>query len=232
MMIRIWEGNITKIWDAVQFCRLIDNLFFWARHCLKPKITQYLSQWRLRYCPDTPNTNSRLEKDIKTADIVYRIQDRLSSLGIAPNEDIQALVQQAVILQEVWGTTNENDKLNPKADDEMKNAEAASVLKHPKGRFAEVTLSHQKQSEKGIEQRVGPKSQEERGQNGGSTSETNVQSTTQSSRPHNDLVVQPDSSSKCETTVVIVPEKSGLSSKEEQTAAEEPRGQYSMKFSF
>ena len=57
-MISIWEGTITKIWDAIQFCRIIDNLFFWAQHCLKPKVTQYLSQWRLRYCPDVPKIYS------------------------------------------------------------------------------------------------------------------------------------------------------------------------------
>jgi hypothetical protein len=111
-MISIWEGKINKIWDAIQFCRIIDNLFFWAHNCLKPKITQYLSQWRLRYCPDVPNIYSLLEKDTRTAEIVHRIQDHLSSLGLSSNEDLPALVRQAVVLQEVVRSSNKEVKVD------------------------------------------------------------------------------------------------------------------------
>jgi hypothetical protein len=73
-MISIWEGTITKIWDAIQFCRIIDNLFFWAQHRLKPKVTQHLSQWRLRYCPDVPKIYSLLEMDTRTAEIIHQFK--------------------------------------------------------------------------------------------------------------------------------------------------------------
>jgi hypothetical protein len=217
-MIRIWEGDVTKIWGAIQFCRIIDNLFFWAQQCLKPKVTQYLSQWILRYCPDSPNVNSRLEKDVTTADMVHRIQDRLSSLGIPPNNDTKTLVQQAVILQEAWAISKEKHQLNSRADEEKKDAEPISLTKHYKKRDVEVTPSHQKQDERGIEQTGRLESQEKQDENRNSTSTTNLSSKFQSSQP------LPQSSSKSETTVVTTLEKSGESGKEGSAAAVELRG--------
>jgi hypothetical protein len=81
-------------------------------------VTHYLDQWRLRYCPDVPNLNSRLEKDPKTAQLVHRIQDRLSSLRISPNDNLQDLIQQAVILQEVVTSDVEKREPLPRINDE------------------------------------------------------------------------------------------------------------------
>lgn len=99
-MIRIWEGNVSKVWDALQFSRIIDNLLFWAQNCLKPMVTKYLDQWRTRYHSSVPNVLSQLEKEIEMKDLVDRVQDRLSSLCI-PNRDLPALIRQAVVFQEV-----------------------------------------------------------------------------------------------------------------------------------
>ncbi|KAE9382048.1 hypothetical protein N431DRAFT_16769 [Stipitochalara longipes BDJ] len=109
-MINIWEGNITKIWDSIQFSRIIDNLLFWAQRCLKPMVTKYLDQWRLRYCPSIPNVYSQLEKDTDMAQLVHRIQDRLSSLCISPNEDLPALIRQSIIFQEVMRPSDNEPK--------------------------------------------------------------------------------------------------------------------------
>jgi len=125
-MIRIWEGNITKIWDAVQFCRIIDNLFFWAQHCLKPMVTQYLNQWRCRYCPNVPNMQSQLEKNTNTAELVHRIQDRLSSFGISPGGDLPALIQQAVVLQEVMRSSDKEPKVDSTLKDKKQLSETAT----------------------------------------------------------------------------------------------------------
>jgi hypothetical protein len=130
-MISIWEGTITKIWDAIQFCRIIDNPFFWAQHCLKPKVPQYLSQWRLRYCPDVPKIYSQLEMDTGTAEIVHRIQDHLSSLGLSPNEDLPALVRQAVVFQEVMRSSNKEVKADSTPKEEKKLPTAAISLPIP-----------------------------------------------------------------------------------------------------
>jgi len=100
-MVSIWNGCISKIWDAIQFCRIIDNLFFWSQHILRPKVLHYIDQWRLRYSTEVHNLHSRLEKDLETAELVHRIQDRLSSLDISPTSNLPKLIQQAVILQEV-----------------------------------------------------------------------------------------------------------------------------------
>ncbi|KAH8771538.1 hypothetical protein BGZ57DRAFT_434042 [Hyaloscypha finlandica] len=130
-MIRIWEGNITKIWDAVQFCRIIDNLFFWAQHCLKPMVTQYLNQWRCRYCPNVPNMQSQLEKNTNTAELLHRIQDRLSSLGISPGGDLPALIQQAVVLQEVMRSSDKEPKVDSTLKYKKQLSETATET-HPR----------------------------------------------------------------------------------------------------
>lgn len=221
-MIPIWEGNVTKIWDAVQFCRIIDNMFFWAQHCLKPKVAQYLSQWRLRYCPDTPNIHSRLEQDTETADMVHRIQDRLSSLGISPNEDIRTLVHQAVILQEVMRSTDEMEILDPKVDDEKENAPTITALNYSKEKLVKVIPSRPKQSGGETQHKINLTSTKILQQDYGSNSDIIDESTAQSSQTHTSLVIRSKSPSKCETTVVLLPEKSGPSRRSKQP--EEPRG--------
>lgn len=135
-MLSIWDGCISKIWDSIQFCRIMDNLFFWSQHILRPKVTHYIDQWRLRYYPEVHSHHSQLEKDTKTADLVHRIQDRLSSLGISPNSDLPELIQQAVILHEVVRSNprkpepaSMEDRV-PNAQEEEKGSKEVSF--HPK----------------------------------------------------------------------------------------------------
>jgi hypothetical protein len=149
-MISIWEGNIAKIWDAVQFCRIVDNLFFWAQHCLKPMVTQYLNQWRCRYCPDVPNIQSQLEKNTNTAELVHRIQDRLSSLGISPGGNLPALIQQAVVLQEVMRSSDKERKVDSTLKDEKELSETATET-HPKDSTLKVKSSRLPDAREGPE---------------------------------------------------------------------------------
>ena len=153
-MISIWEGTITKIWDAIQFCRIIDNLSFWALHCLKPKVTQYLSQWRLRYCPNVPNIYSLLEMDTRTAEIVHQIQDRLSSLGLSPNEDLPALVRQAVVLQEVMRSSTKEAKADSRSKEDMEPPAVPTSSPSPPG---DSTLKIPRSSSAGSQQGNNPK---------------------------------------------------------------------------
>ncbi|KAF8860691.1 hypothetical protein BDZ45DRAFT_800632 [Acephala macrosclerotiorum] len=97
----IWNGDIAKAWDALQFCRIMDNILFWAQNILRPKVAHYIQLWMLRHYPEFPNLHSRLEHDRETAELVYRIQDRLNALGISPTTHLPELIQQAVIFKEV-----------------------------------------------------------------------------------------------------------------------------------
>jgi hypothetical protein len=127
-MVHIWEGCISKIWDAIQFCRILDNVLFWTLNCLRPKVTHYLDQWRLRYCPEVPNIHSQLENDIETATIVHRIQDRLSSLNILPNKNLSELIQQAVVFQEVLRSSPEDMRPVSQLEHDMESSKKVIPL--------------------------------------------------------------------------------------------------------
>jgi hypothetical protein len=149
-MISIWEGCIDKIWDAIQFCRILDNLFFWSIQCLKPKVTHYLDQWRLRYCPEIPNLYSRLEKDVKTAETVHQIQDRLASLEIPPNNNLLELIQQTVVIQEVLRANLKKAKPNSDAKDEIESSKSDIPFSlRPKAKSPEVSSSTYERTEEG-----------------------------------------------------------------------------------
>jgi hypothetical protein len=76
-------------------------MLYWSKHVLRHKVSHYIDQWKVHYCPETPNIHSRLEEDPETAKLVHRIQDRLSFLNISPSSSLIELIKQAVILQEV-----------------------------------------------------------------------------------------------------------------------------------
>jgi hypothetical protein len=238
-MISIWEGNITKLWDAIQFCRIIDNMIFWAQNCLKPMVTKYLDQWRLRYCPGAPSIYCRLEKDTETAELVHRIQDRFSSLGISPNDDLASLVQRAVILQEVMRPTDEKQGLDQEMEDKNKTI-PTSIPNRPRDTSKIVIPSDQEQSGQDMEKMMKHKAecaediqQQDYYFRSGKDGKRIIQS---SDSHHSPLfqppgfqapLVQPKSSPKLEATVAAVSEKGNTSStKEDQKVAEDPRGEH------
>ena len=221
-MISIWEGKITKIWDAIQFCRIIDNLFFWAQHCLKPKVTQYLSQWRLRYCPDVPKIYSLLEMDTRTAEIVHQIQDHLSSLGLSPNEDLPALVRQAVIFQEVMDSTSKEKKKLPAA--------AISLPSRPRDSSFEAALSSSTGSRQGTDPKVRPKGKEILHQDSDFLSGKNEKGAAESSKPHNTHILLLKSPPKHQTPVLVFLDKGKESAGENSTALEDTKGEHSTIF--
>ncbi|KAE8447972.1 hypothetical protein EG329_009895 [Mollisiaceae sp. DMI_Dod_QoI] len=119
----IWNGNVSELWDAIQFCRIIENLLFWAQNILRPKVSHYIEQWVLRYLPDVPNFHSRLESDIEIAQIVHGIQDRLNALGISPRTNLPDLVYQAVIFKEVVKSSVATGASVPKQNPDTKRSE-------------------------------------------------------------------------------------------------------------
>lgn len=75
-------------------------MFFWSQHMLRPRISHYIDQWRHRYCFKPCGLQVLLEKDVQTAEIVRRTQDRLSAINLNSSTDLSQLIQQAIILQE------------------------------------------------------------------------------------------------------------------------------------
>ncbi|RDL30186.1 uncharacterized protein BP5553_10464 [Venustampulla echinocandica] len=226
-IISIWEGTITKIWDAIQFCRIADNLFFWAQHCLKPKVTQYLSQWRLRYCPDVPKIYSLLEMDTKTAEIVHQIQDRLSSLGLSPNEDLPALVRQAVIFQEVMRWSNKEKKADSASKEQNKHSKATiSLPSRPRDSSVEVALSSATGSQQGTDRKVCPREKEILHQDSDIMARKNEKCTAESSKPHNTHIFQPKSALKYQKATPALPHKGRESAGGNSTVLEDTKSEH------
>lgn len=223
-MISIWEGTITRIWDAIQFCRIIDNLFFWACHCLKPKVTQYLSQWRLRYCPDVPKIYSLLEMDTRTAEIVHQIQDRLSSLGLSPNEDLPSLVRQAVVFQEIMRSNNKEAKMDSTSKEERKlRAAAISLPSPPRDSTFEAALSSSAGSRQGTNPNIHPERKEILLQDSGFLTGKSEKGTAESSKPHNTHIAERQSPPKHQKPLLVVPDRGKESTDEISTVLEDTK---------
>jgi hypothetical protein len=217
-MVSIWDGKITKIWDAIQFCRIIDNLFFWAQHCLKPRVTQYLSQWRLRYCHDVPKIYSLLEMDTRIAETVHRIQDHLGSLGLSPNEDLPALVRQAVIFQEVMDSTSKEEKNLPAA--------AISLPSRPRDSSFEAILSSSTGSRPGTDPKVRPKRKDILHQDSDFPAGKTEKSSAESSKLHNTHILLLKSPPKHQTSALVFPDKGKESAGENSIALEDTKGEH------
>lgn len=133
-LVHIWHGNVNQFWDAIQYCRILDNMFFWSQHILRPRISFYINQWRSRYCSKPDSLQILLEEDIQIADIVRRTQDRLSSMNLTLPAGLHQLVQQAIIFQEATRspkiTSKETSKtarpsLNPMLEEKISSASKA-----------------------------------------------------------------------------------------------------------
>lgn len=230
-MISMSEGTITNVWDAIQLCRIIDNIFFWAQHCVKPKVTQYLSQWRLRYCPDVPNIHSLLEMDTRTVDIVHRIQDRLSSLGLFPNEDLPALVRQAVVFQEVMRPSNKEVKADSTSKEEKKlPAAAVSLPSHPRGSSLEVAISSPTGYQQATDPQIRPKGKEIPHQQRDFPGGKSEKGTADSSKLHNTHILQLKSPPKHQTTSLLFPDKDKESTSDNSIVLEDMKSESSMRY--
>jgi hypothetical protein len=229
-MTSIWKGNITKIWDAIQFCRIVDNLFFWAQHCLKPMVTQYLSQWRQRYCPDVPRIHSLLEKDTKTAEMVHQIQDHLSFLGLSPNEDLPALVRQAVVFQGVMRSSNNELKAGLTAKEESKLPTDISLPPRPKENSLSAPLSSSTEPQQGIDPQVRLKGKNILLKNSDLSAGENEEGATESSNTNDTLNLPFKPPPKHQTPVLILPVKSKETAGNSSIVPEDKKGELSIIF--
>jgi hypothetical protein len=223
-MISIWKGNITKIWDAIQFCRIVDNLFFWAQHCLKPMVTQYLGQWREKYRPDVPRIHSLLEKDAKTADMVHQIQDHLSFLGLSPNEDLPALVRQAVVFQGVMRSSNNELKAVLTAKEESKRPKGISLPSRPKENSLSAPLSSSTEPRQGIDAKVRLKEKEILPKNSDLSARENEEGFIESSNANDAPKLPLKPPPKHQTPVLVLPDKAKETAGENSTVLEDRKG--------
>lgn len=99
--------------------------------------------------------------DTKTAEMIHQIQDRLSSLGLSPNEDLPALVRHAVVFQEVmrWSNKEINMDLTSKGQNCLSKA-TMSLPSRSRDSSLECALSSVTGAQQGIDQKVCPKEEE------------------------------------------------------------------------
>lgn len=69
-MVCIWEGYINKVWDSIQFCRILQNTFSWAENILRPKVSYYIDQWKSRRSSPEEEKSEKSEKLGATCDPV------------------------------------------------------------------------------------------------------------------------------------------------------------------
>jgi hypothetical protein len=198
---------------------------------LKPKVTQYLSQWRLRYCPDVPNIYSLLEMDTRTADIVHQIQDRLSCLGLSPNEDLPALVRQAVVFQEVMRSSNKEVKADSTSKEEKKlPAAAISLPSRPRDSSLEVATSSSTGAQQGTDPQIRPKGKEIPRQQSELPGGKSEKGTADSSKLYNTHIPKLKSPPKHQIPFLVFPDKDKESTGDNSIVLEDMKSEHSMRY--
>ncbi|KAI0125317.1 hypothetical protein BJ170DRAFT_727229 [Xylariales sp. AK1849] len=54
-----WQGDMTKVKDAMDLEAVLENVYTWAMRVLRPRIVQYLGQWRIKIKRNTRTPLSR-----------------------------------------------------------------------------------------------------------------------------------------------------------------------------
>ena len=126
-MICIWKGYLCNFWDAVQFCRIIDNAFSWAEYILRPMISQYIDQWRAQNSPEAPDLRLRLKHDPAISAIVHRVEGQFRSLNIPDSSDFSGLVQMIVTLKEVIASTTQKTSSQEKVEQKTREQRSSST---------------------------------------------------------------------------------------------------------
>ena len=167
----------------------------------------------------------------RSAEIVHQIQDHLSSLGLSPNEDLPALVRQAVVFQEVMRSSNKEAKADSTSKEERKlPAAAISLPSRPRDSTLEVALSSSTGSRQGTDPKIRPKGKEILHQDSDFLAGKGEKGTAESSKPHNTHILQLKSPPKHQTPFLVVPNKGKESTDENSTVLEDTKGEHSMRF--
>jgi hypothetical protein len=230
-MMSIWNGSISKIWGAIQFCRIVDNLFFWSQHILRPKVSHYIDQWRFRNSAEVHKLHSRLKKDLETAELVHRIQDRLSSLNISPNSNLPKLIQQAVILQEVMRSNLPKTEPAPKEGPDP-NAQAEieiskKIPSYPKVNASAVGASVDGVTEEGNQEGGGSKEEEDKREDDDLDGDRGDSDIYYSAESQADPTLQPEPPEKNSALLADLPVSGEKSASGDSTATENKLGRQS-----
>jgi hypothetical protein len=87
----------------------MDNVFSWAQYILRPKVSQYINQWREENSGiRSLSPLSQLDPTIST--ILNRVERQLGLLNISDPSGVPGLVQQIITLKEVIAFTSQTTK--------------------------------------------------------------------------------------------------------------------------
>ncbi|KAF8849678.1 hypothetical protein BDZ45DRAFT_809789 [Acephala macrosclerotiorum] len=146
----IWEGSLCKIWDAIQFCRIIDNISSWAQFILRPKVSQYIDQWRARHLsgplPGVHNLRLRLEQEPDLLPVVHLIERQLNSLNISSSSELPELVRLILTVKGVLLSATQKVTHSREEQEEIASSSSQST-------FVQGNTSHQTVSSTVVENR-------------------------------------------------------------------------------
>ncbi|CZR66095.1 uncharacterized protein PAC_15996 [Phialocephala subalpina] len=130
----IWEGSLCKIWDAIQFCRIIDNISSWAQFILRPKISQYIDQWRARHLSGplsgVHNLRLRLEQEPDLLPVVHLVERQLNSLNISSSSELPELVRLILTVKGVLLSATQKVTHSREEQEEIASSSSQSTFVH------------------------------------------------------------------------------------------------------
>lgn len=97
-MICIEEQSLLSFWGALRLHQIVNDMSFWATTILKPKISMYIDQWRLRHMH---GFRVELFKDQLLFDTVQKVEERQKHIGLHRSSNLAEMVRMALIIQEV-----------------------------------------------------------------------------------------------------------------------------------
>lgn len=159
--------------------------------------------------------------DTKTADIVHRIQDHLSVLGLSANEDLSALVRQAVVFQEVMRSSNNRAQEDPTSKEEKKiHGATISLPSRPSCIISEAAISGSTWSQQGTDPHIRPNGKEISHQESNQPDRKSKQCTANFSKLHPEY----------QKSLIIFPNKEIGSSEEISVILEDIKSEHFMRY--
>lgn len=103
---------------------------FAAQCILKPKISQYIDQWRARFLSDVNDLRYQLLQDSQVSSLVHQVQGRLNSLNISTSNNFPDLVQLVVTLNEIIALNSQKTERTEDKEEVLDDLEDISKSMH------------------------------------------------------------------------------------------------------
>lgn len=126
-MICIEEQSIVTLWGCLRFCQIINGMSFWATRILKPKVSMYIDQWRLRHFQDFKPSLSRDQVLFET---VRKIEERERQIGLYRSSNLAEIVRMTLMIQEISSVDAE---IRSKRDSPSEGKESDAPPNQPQG---------------------------------------------------------------------------------------------------